>query len=137
MWIVTVIVLFLGGMLAASGLILSKKPDAAALIEKVRPWQTWIGVLLLVWGIVDLVNLVRYLGNVSFSGYLLLFLLTVLTELALGFLLSFELLSKYIFGRNEQAQARADQAHQRIDASRGPLGLVAMVLAVLFLIMSL
>lgn len=136
MWIISVIVLFLGGMLAASELVLVKKPAAALLVAKVRPFQSLIGVLLLVWGVVDLINWIRFIGSVPFSIYVLLWLVTTVTELALGFLLSFELLSQYIL-RNEQAHEKAKAAHERVAGLRQPLGLAGMGLAILFLVLSL
>jgi hypothetical protein len=45
------ILLILAGILAASGLIVSKKPDAAKLIAKIQPYQATIGIILLAFGI--------------------------------------------------------------------------------------
>jgi hypothetical protein len=51
------IILILGGILAASGLIVSKKPDAAKLIAKIQPYQATIGIILLVWNVWWLIHL--------------------------------------------------------------------------------
>jgi len=47
-----VILLIVGGALACSNLILAKKPDAKQLLDKVVPFQAFIGIGLIVLGIV-------------------------------------------------------------------------------------
>lgn len=46
------VLLIFGGALGASALIVAKKPDAKAIIDKLVPFQALIGVLLLALGIV-------------------------------------------------------------------------------------
>jgi hypothetical protein len=45
------LLLILAGILAASSLIVAKKPDAAKLIAKLTPYQATMGIILLIWGI--------------------------------------------------------------------------------------
>ena len=48
------IIAIIGGIIAASSFIIAKKPDAKELIDKLTPYQGWIGVVLTffgVWGI--------------------------------------------------------------------------------------
>jgi hypothetical protein len=40
MWVVTILVLLAGGLLGAANLIVARKPDAQAMIEKLRPFHT-------------------------------------------------------------------------------------------------
>ncbi len=46
MWIITVVILLAGGLLGAANLIVAKKPNAKELIDKLTPYQGWIGVVL-------------------------------------------------------------------------------------------
>ncbi len=46
------LLLILGGVLALSGLIVAKKPDAKAIIDKLVPFQALIGIGLIVMGLV-------------------------------------------------------------------------------------
>ena len=39
------IIAILGGILAASSLIIAKKPNAKELIDKLTPYQGWIGLI--------------------------------------------------------------------------------------------
>ena len=54
--------LIAGGILAASNLIIAKKPDAKALVDKLVPAQAGIGLALLVFGVL---NLLRSFGTPS------------------------------------------------------------------------
>ena len=49
MWIITVVLLLAGGLLGAANLIVAKKPNAKELIDKLTPYQGWIGVALVLW----------------------------------------------------------------------------------------
>jgi hypothetical protein len=57
-----VVVLVLGGILAVSALIVAQKPNARQVIEKIAPYQTTIGLVLIALGIV---NFVRIVPNIS------------------------------------------------------------------------
>ena len=135
MWIITVVVLFVGGVLGAASLIVAKKPDAKNLIDKLTPYQGFIGVVLVLWGIWDVIGVLRSLG--SFSVFWLVWLITAVTELALGFLLGYGLISKYVLGGSPQALEKGQQLRAKLAVYQGPLGVVAVCLAVLFLALAL
>jgi hypothetical protein len=138
MWIVTVIILLLGGVLGAANLIVAKKPDARAQIDKLTPYQGWIGVVLLLWGIWDIIGVLRSLGVVGTAPiWWVLYLITAVTELGLGFLLGYGLLSQYVLSRSPEATAKAQTLRVRLASYQGPLGVVAIGLAVLFTLLSL
>lgn len=133
MWIITVVVLLAGGLLGAANLIIAKKPNAKELIEKLTPYQGWIGVVLVLWGIWDLVGVLRSLG--TFSVFWLVWLVTAVTELALGFLLGYGLISKYVLGSSPQALEKGKQLRARLANYQGPLGVVAIGLAIIFAVL--
>lgn len=138
MWIVTVLVLLAGGLLGAANLIVAKKPDAKQLIDKLTPYQGIIGIVLLVWGIWDLISLLRFLSLLSAAPFWwIIYLLVTLTELGLGFLLGYGLLSQYIFGKSPEAQVKGELVRAKLAGYQGPLGLTAIALAILFLILTL
>ena len=66
-----VIVLVLGGILAVSALIVAQKPNAQALIQKLAPYQTMIGLALVALGIVDGIRLLPHVAD-AFKTNLLL-----------------------------------------------------------------
>src|SRR5262245_32357712 len=98
LWIVTTLVLLAGGLLGASRIVVAKNPGAQKTIDAIEPFKGYIGLVLLVWGIVGLVNMLRALSALG-SFYGIIGLLVILTELGLGFLLSYDLLSKYVLSK--------------------------------------
>ena len=135
MWIVTISVLFIGGALSASGIVLSLQPAARGFIERVMPFKGIVGALLLIWGVIDLVRTLQ-VGSALASFYGIIAVLVVFTELGLGFLLGYDLLSQYVLGKNVGAQLKGEQLRAKVGAYQGPLGLAAMGLAVFFLVLS-
>ncbi len=137
MWIITVVILLAGGLLGAANLIIAKKPNAKELIEKLTPYQGWIGVVLVLWGIWDLVGVFRSLGVLSAAPvWWVLYLVTAVTELALGFLLGYGLISKYVLGSSPQALEKGQQLRARLANYQGPLGVVAIGLAIIFAVLT-
>lgn len=136
MWIITVVVLLAAGLLGAANLIVAKKPNAKELIDKLTPYQGWIGVVLVVWGVIDAIRVVRFLGAMS-SGWMVIAILTALTELGLGFLLGYGLISKYALSKSPQALEKGQLLRAKLAVYQGPLGLTAIVLAILFAVMNL
>ncbi len=138
MWIITVVILFVAGLLGAANLVIAKKPNAKELIEKLTPYQGWIGVVLVLWGIWDLIGVFRSLGVLNAAPvWWVLYLVTAVTELALGFLLGYGLISKYVLGRSPQALEKGQQLRARLAIYQGPLGVTAIALAIVFAVLTL
>ena len=138
MWIITVVILLAGGLLGAANLIVAKKPNAKELIDKLTPYQGWIGVVLVLWGIWDLIGVFRALGILSSAPvWWILYVVTAVTELALGFLLGYGLISKYALGGSPEALEKGQQLRTKLAKYQGPLGVVAIVLAILFAALTL
>lgn len=138
MWIITVIILLLGGVLGAANLIVAKKPDARAQIDKLTPYQGWIGVVLLLWGIWDIIGVLRAAGIISMAPvWWVIYLVTALTELGLGFLLGYTLISKYVLSGSPEATAKGETLRLKLAIYQGPLGVVAIALAILFTVWTL
>src|SRR5262245_35064682 len=99
MWLLTVLAMLAGGALAASHLIIARKPNARDLIDKLQPYKGLIGVVLLISGVLDALHLVGSLGVVGpRSGFSVIYLVSTFVELALGFLLSYGFVSKLMPG---------------------------------------
>ena len=52
-----IVIAILGGLLASSSIIIAKKPNAKELIDKITPFQGWIGIILAVWDFGELLVL--------------------------------------------------------------------------------
>jgi hypothetical protein len=124
------ILLILGGLLAASSLIVQKQPNAREMIAKLVPFQGIIGIILLVWGLIALLFWVLpVLGYawISFSSKLVL-LLSVLVTIGLGFLLGYGLIAQYVLSKNADAARGGQAAHAALMRYQVPLGIIGIVL---------
>lgn len=68
---INAIVLILGGILAVSALIVAKRPDAQRVIASLTPWQTIIGIGLIVLGVINFVKIVPHISGQAFVKNLL------------------------------------------------------------------
>ena len=123
----------IGGLIAASGLIIARRPDAQEWLDKVTPYQGWLGFGLFAWGLYWLITFI--LPNIgAFTSVPLQFavILTVLfSGIGVGFLLGFGLLSKYALSKNATAEAKGQALRQKLVLVQAPLGLVAVASGVL------
>jgi hypothetical protein len=124
-----------GGILAASALIIAKKPNAKDLIDKLTPYQGWIGIVMFFWGVWGILDCVRFMSLLSARPLFWLFwLASGAADLVVGFLLGFGLITKYALGKSPSAQARGQQIRARLAAYQGVLGLFAITMGSLYIV---
>ena len=124
-----------GGTLASSGFIISRKPDAKQIIDKLVPYTGWIGIVLFCWGVWETIAVVRGLSLLGTAPLTWIFWLCVaVADLAVGFLLGFSLISKYALSKNAAALAKGQQMREKLVKIQAPLGLFAIVMGVLYLV---
>jgi hypothetical protein len=117
------------GVLAASNLIIAKKPDAEQLIGKIAPYQGWIGALSAVWGIFGILGCVSHVGWMSTAPvYWLSWLADSVLLSCLGLLLGVGVFKSFI--KNAKAQTNMDRLIARLAPFQGTLGLIAIGLGV-------
>ena len=96
---INAVVLIVAGILAVSGLIVAKQPNAKELIDKLVPYQAFIGVGLLALGVL---SLLRWLGNhlptmLSFAPVFGMTIVSmIVTSIVLGFLLGMPQIAKWL-----------------------------------------
>ena len=114
MQLISCLITIVGGIIAASNLIVAKKPNAKELIEKLTPYQGWVGIVMFFWGIWGVLNCVRFLSVLKIAPLAWTLGLTAsVADLVVGFLLGFALISKYTLGNSVAAQARGQQFRAR------------------------
>ncbi|MBN1556257.1 MAG: hypothetical protein JXA11_16070 [Phycisphaerae bacterium] len=132
MELVSIFILIGCGILAAAPLIIQKKPEAKELIEKMTPYQGFGGVILLIWGLINLIrlliNIFRY--QVFFHLSILTFLVMFLVSIALGFLMGYALISKYVLSKNETAAAKGELVRAKLSKIQIPLGIAGIALGI-------
>jgi hypothetical protein len=113
------------GVLAASNLIIARRPDAAHLIGKVAPYQGWIGAVSAVWGVFGILECIRRIGWMATAPTYWLSWLADSTLLAcLGLLLGVGIFKSFI--KSPAAHAKLDQFITKLAPFQGTLGLIAI-----------
>jgi ABC-type Na+ efflux pump permease subunit len=131
MGLITGIVLIVLGGLAASSSIVARRPDAQSYIDALVPYQGWIGFITCIWGVWIIFNAVLHLSWLgSIPIWWVTFAATGALEFALGLLLGFALLTKYLLSRNAEALRRGEQVRLSLVPYQTTLGYVAIVLGI-------
>jgi hypothetical protein len=121
-----------GGILAASSLIIARKPNAKDLIDKITPFQGWLGIVMFFWGVWGTLSCIT---NISMLGHTPLrwtfWTASSVADLVVGFLLGFGLITKYALSRNPAAAARGQQIRASLAPLQGTFGLLAIATGVL------
>lgn len=113
------------GVLAASNLIIAKKPDAKELIAKMAPYQGWIGAVSALWGAWGIISSILNLGWLTtWPIYWATYLAVGVLQFALGLLLGVGVLKTFI--KQPEAVAKMDQLIEKLAPKQGLLGLIAI-----------
>jgi len=128
-----IIIAILGGLLASSSIIIAKKPNAKELIDKITPFQGWIGIILAVWGLWGIISSVLNIGNLGL--YWMIALVVAVVEFVVGFLLGYGLISKYLLESNETAKEKGKALRMKLTRYQIPAGLILLVLGILSLVL--
>ena len=129
--------LILLGVLAVPSLILSKKPNAKEMLDKLAPYQGWIGAVSALWGVWGIISFLRTMGFwTSFwpiMGYTTL--AASIVQLILGFMLGIGVMKTFV--KNEAAQKKMDDTLAKMAPKQGLFGIVAIALGGWMIIVSL
>ena len=124
----------IGGLIAASGFIIAKKPDAENLLKKLAPYQGWIGVVMLGDGIWNLTSIGDIFRSISAAPLLGIGGLIVIFSLVfVGFMLGFGLIAKWMPGEGA-AEKKMGEIQKKLTVFSAPLGLASIVGGVILLV---
>ncbi len=116
------------GVLAVPNLVLSKQPDAKKVLDKITPYQGWIGLISGIYGIIRIPYLFSGLSlfKLGLRGILLYAILAVfvVTQTLLGFILGVGVLKTFV--KDPTAQGKLDQTLAKIIPYQATLGLLAI-----------
>ena len=131
--LITPVLLILGSILAISGLIIAKKPDAKALIDTLSPYQALIGVFMLATGIWWLLRWGSALVHVS-NGLLAACIWGVIAvSILLGALFGMPQIAKWIPGESS-AEQKALELSQKVAPYQVILGLIGLASALIYML---
>jgi heme A synthase len=132
--LIDAILVIFGSILAASALIVAKRPDARQTIDKLVPFQAVIGVAMVIAGLIQFLRLLPYLNN-NFKENMIqgaAALAMVGTSVVLGALLGMPQILKWV--PNPQAQEKAQQVAAQIAPFQVLLGLVGILASLIYLL---
>lgn len=134
-----IVLMLAGGILGISGLIVAKKPDAKALIDKLVPFQALIGVGLLAIGLIRLIQ-AGPINVLRAPSVLVLFGLTLIAAtygaILLGFLFGMPQIAQWIPGESS-AEKKAVELSRKLAPFQLVLGAVVLGGGVLMLLFQL
>lgn len=131
--IIDPVLLILGGILALSGLILARKPDAKAMIDKLMPYQAMIGVALLAFGVINVIRLMPHLDNLfqlPFFGGAIVGMIGC--SVLLGLLLGMPQIAKWM-GNASGAEHKVAEMAAKVAPYQTLIGIIGIVSSVVFL----
>ncbi|MBW2961029.1 hypothetical protein [Mesonia aestuariivivens] len=131
------ITLILLSIIAVPSLILSKKPNAKELLDKVQPYQAWIGLFFSffgIWGIISSILNINLLTAAPIWWVTLL--VGSIVEAGLGFLLGFTLLNDLILKKSPEAKVKAASLRNKIVPLQGKLGVLGIICGVWLIVAS-
>jgi len=125
-----------GGILAASSFIVARKPNAQQLIDKLVPYQGWIGFCMFGWGCWELFGVLTHMGLLSAAPMAWTFwLLEGAADLLVGFILGFGLITKYTLNGSAYAREKGQAIRARLVNFQVPLGGLAIVMGALYIVL--
>lgn len=126
------------GILGAASLIIAKKPDAKQLIDKITPYQGWMGAVSVPWGIWVLIECILSMGLMS-AGVLwlvwwILWLVMGLLLIALGTLLGTGVMKTFV--KDDAAKAKMDRTVVKLAPYQGTLGLISIAVGIAYTVLT-
>lgn len=132
------ITLILLSIVAVPSLILSKKPNAKELLEKIEPYQGWIGLVFCLWGVWGIISAILNIGWLTTAPIFWITLLAgSIVEATLGFMLGYSTINKLFLSNNEKAKAKAEEIRVKIAPKQGKLGVLGIIVGIWMIVASL
>jgi hypothetical protein len=131
-----IILILAGGIIAASGLIISKAANAKELIAKITPFQGFIGVGLLGFGVFDLLTNISYFKDIlGFHAPLISVALLgwFFGSIILGFILGMPQIAAWIPGEGN-VETKVVNIQKKLLPFQTIFGIVGLVTGVLLLL---
>ncbi len=121
-------------LLAVPSLLLSKKPDAKEILDKIAPYQGYIGVGFCIWG---LIGIIQSLLNFGSSLGFIMGLIASLVTFALGFILGYGLINTHVLSKNEETRQKGAELHAKLVSIQEKLGLAGIAIGILTIVLGL
>lgn len=118
------------GVIAASSLVYSTHRRAKVILNKIVPLQGWIGLLFCLWGLYNFISRgileTERLAIQPLSWWNLLLL--NMMQIAIGGLLCYTMISKFVFSGSKEAKKKGDQRLLELATIQGSLGVAGIAM---------
>jgi len=122
------ITLILLSIIAVPSLILAKKPNAKELLDKVAPYQGWIGLIFCLAGIWGIISAILNMGWLTtYPIWWITLLAGSLVQAILGFMLGFSMINKLLLSKNEGAKQKAAALQAKLAPKLGKFGIFGLI----------
>lgn len=130
-----IIILIILGIAAAPSIILARKPDAKATLDKIVPIQGWLGVLVCLVGIWRLIQGIIYIEVLTIAPVVwIIWIIVAAVEAILGFIMGFGLINTYVLSRNPKTEEKGQQLIAKLQPLQGKFGIAAIIIGILAII---
>ena len=131
------IILIVVGLLAAYPGIVKTRPDARQILDKITPYQGIIGVVALIWGLLNLLRVLLHLNMFTMmpAVWFILILASDIVAVLLGLILGYGLIAQYVLGNSLSARQRGEDFRAKLLPRQVPLGWAGIILGVLGLLL--
>ena len=135
-WIFSILLIIAGGLAAYTGIVRTW-PNLRQGLDKIVPYQGWIGLVALVWGAINLLQVLLHLGAWTAlpAFWLILGLAANIVAVLLGLILGYGLIAQYLLTNSPDARRKGEEMRARIAPRQMALGWVAIVLGILGLLL--
>ena len=132
------ITLIILSILAVPSLLLSRKPDAKEILDKITPYQGWIGLIFCFWGIWGVISAILNIGWLSdWPIWWSSWLIGSALEAVLGFILGYAMINQLILSKNPAAQEKGAEMLAKIAPIQGKIGLFGIAFGVWMIVTSI
>jgi len=140
MYIIYSLILIIAGILAIPALILSKRPSAKDILDKVAPYQGWFGIAILIlglWNVVDLLIDANFYFAFGLGGSWVLLFVSSAVMAILGFILGFNLINVHLLSKNPKSEENGQKLMTKLMPLQNIFGIAAIVLGIILLLIFL
>ena len=132
------ITLIILGLLAAPSLLLSKKTNAKELLDKITPYQGWIGLIFCFWGIWGTIQALLNISTLStFPIWWITWIASTIIQAILGFILGYGMINNLLLSKNKEAKEKGAELLAKLAPIQGKLGLIGLCIGIWVIIASL
>lgn len=129
------IILICLGILATPSLLLARRPDAKEILDRIRPFQGWLGLIFFGWGIWSLIKTILSVYLLKHHAlWWFTWLAGGVTEAVLGFVLGYAVINRVVLSNSEEAQEKGERLIAKLTPIQSKLGVVGILVGIWMII---